>query len=201
MSRYRSYGSQISFLDLLFNALLAFVGFFMITVMQMRDSDQKSPVEVPKIEFMATLTWPSGSTDDIDLWIVDPLGSIVFFNNKEEALMHLDRDDYGNKNDEIILPDGKRFLYRENREVINLRGFIPGEYVINVHAFVKRDPGEVIANIKLEKLNPYKTIYVRDISLKETGDEKTVCRFTVNERGEVGSVKDGPYKTLIKKAK
>jgi len=200
MSRYKNYGSQISFLDLLFNALLAFVGFFMLTIMQIAD-DKKSTVEVQKMEFMITLTWPTSSTDDIDLWVVDPLGTIVYFNNRQDGLMHLDRDDFGNKSDEIILPDGKKFSYPENREIVSVRGYIPGEYVVNVHAFNKRDPGTVVANVKVEKMNPYKMIFVRDLDLNFSGDEKTVCRFVVSSNGNVTSVSEGPYKQLSKKAK
>jgi hypothetical protein len=200
MSRYKNYGSQISFLDLLFNALLAFVGFFMLTIMQIAD-DKKSTVEVQKMEYMITLTWPTTSTDDIDLWVVDPLGTIVYFNNKQDGLMHLDRDDFGNKSDEIILPDGKKFVYPENREIVSIRGYIPGEYVVNVHAFNKRDPGTVTVNVKLEKMNPYKMFFVRDLDLSVSGDEKTVCRFVVGSNGNITSVNEGPYKQLIKKAK
>ena len=97
MSKNRNYGSHTSFLDLLFNSLLAFVGFFILTLMYIKENEDKSPVDQPKVEFLITLTWPAGNDDDIDLWLVDPLDSIVYFGRKEDGLMHLDRDDVGNK--------------------------------------------------------------------------------------------------------
>lgn len=198
MSKYRNYGSSTSFLDLLFNSLLAFVGFFMLSLMLINEDSQSNPSSIPKVEFMVTLTWDPNSNDDVDLWIVDPLESIVYFNRKEDGLMHLDRDDVGNKNDSIILPDGKKYEYKENREVLNIRGFIPGEYVVNLHMFAKRSSEPVSANVKIEKMNPYKTIYVKDVKLNNLGDEITVVRFKINKDGDVVSLSDGPQRKLIK---
>lgn len=199
MSKYRQYSSNTSFLDLLFNSLLAFVAFFMISLLNIKDDESKSSIEIPKAEFLVTLTWASANNDDVDIWMTDPLENLVYFSRKEDGLMHLDRDDIGNKNDEINLPDGKTFYYRENREVITLRGYIPGEYCINLHMFVKRDPGPTVATVKIEKMNPYKTILIKEMRLENTGDELTVCRFNMSKDGVVTSIKDGPKKSLIVK--
>lgn len=198
MSKYRNYSSGTSFLDLLFNSLLAFVGFFMISLMLIHEENESKPTTIQKVEFMVTVTWDAGNNDDVDAWMVDPLDNIVYFNRKEDGLMHLDRDDVGNKNDVINLPDGRTFHYKENREVINLRGIVPGEYVINVHMFAKRDPNGTKVNVKLEKMNPYKVVYVRDVNLVNNGDEITVVRFKVNKEGDVINLSDGPPRTLIK---
>jgi len=199
MPRHRNYGSQTSFLDLLFNSLLAFVGFFMLALTVVKEDENKNPHEIPKVEFLATLSWPSDADDDIDIWIVDPLDSIVYFNRKEDGLMHLDRDDVGNKNDEIVLPDGKKFIYKENREIVTLRGFIPGEYCLNLHVFKKRTLSPVTASVKIEKMNPYSTVFAKDIKLADEGQEITVCRFVISSSGQVTSIKDGPPRKLIQK--
>lgn len=198
MSRYRQYGSQTSFLDLLFNALLAYVAFFMITLLSIREDDSKPSVEIPKAEYLVTLTWPSHSNDDVDIWMIDPLEHIVYFSRKEDGLIHLDRDDVGNKNDEIVLPDGSKFYYKENREVMTIRGSVPGEYCINLHMFAKRDPGYTKATVKIEKINPYKTVLVKEMELQNMGDELTVCRFIMNKDGNITAMRDGPPKKLIK---
>lgn len=198
MSKHRNYSSGTSFLDLLFNSLLAFVAFFMISLMLINEDAESKPSVVQKVEFMITMTWDSGNSDDVDIWMVDPLENIVYFNRKEDGLMHLDRDDVGTKNDTIKLPDGTIYKYKENREVINVRGIVPGEYVVNVHMFVKRDPGPVMVNVKLEKMNPYNTVYVKDIKLVNHGDEATAIRFRVNQNGDISSVSDGPPRKLIK---
>jgi hypothetical protein len=201
MSRYKSYGSGTSFLDLLFNSLLAFVGFFMLTLMMVKEENDSKPSSVPKIEFMITVTWPSSSNDDVDSWLVDPLDNIIYFNHREEGLMHLDRDDLGSKNDVIKLPNGKTFEYKENREVISIRGIIPGEYIFNLHMFLKREPYGCPVTVKLEKMNPFKTIAVKEVVLLEAGDEKTVFRFKINKDGEVDSLSDGPARKLVQKKK
>jgi hypothetical protein len=198
MSRHRQYGSQTSFLDLLFNSLLAFVAFFIIALQSMNEKNSPPSMEIPKAEFLVTLTWPSGCNDDIDLWMSDSLDSVVYFQRKEDGLMHLDRDDVGNKNDEIRLPDGTKFIYKENREVITIRGIVPGEYCINLHLFSKRDPGVTPALVKVEKMNPYKTVFVKEVQLQAAGDEVTVCRMTINKEGQMISIKDGPPKKMIK---
>ena len=52
-------------------------------------------------EFIITMSWPKDSKDDIDLYVMDPAGNIVYFRDKDNGLMHLDRDDLGDKNDQI----------------------------------------------------------------------------------------------------
>jgi hypothetical protein len=195
----RNYGSGTSFLDLLFNSLLAFVGFFMLSLLLIKQDDQSSPSPTPKIEFMITVTWPPTFNDDVDSWLVDPLDNIIFFNHREEGLMHLDRDDLGVKNDNITLPNGKKYEYRENREVVSIRGIIPGEYIFNLHMFSKREPYATPVTVKLEKMNPFKTVVVKEVDLVGVGDEKTVFRFKIGNTGEVESLSDGPARSLIKK--
>jgi hypothetical protein len=199
MSKQKKYGSDTSFLDLLFNSLLAFVGFFMLSLLLIKQENEDTPSPTPKIEFMITVTWPNTSNDDVDSWLVDPLDNIIYFNHREEGLMHLDRDDLGLKNDTITLPNGKKFEYRENREVVSIRGVVPGEYIFNIHMFTKREPYGCPVTVKLEKMNPFKTITVKEVNLLDGGDEKTVFRFKVNKMGDVESITDGPYRNLIKK--
>jgi len=199
MSRYRKFGSETSFLDLLFNSLLAFVGFFILALLLIKQESEVTPSPVPKIEFMITVTWPNSNNDDVDSWLVDPLDNIIYFNHREEGLMHLDRDDIGVKNDEITLPNGKKFSYSENREVVSIRGIIPGEYVFNLHMFCKREAYNCPVTVKIEKMNPFKTVAVKNVDIINAGDEVTVFRFKINNMGEIDSVTDGPPRKLIDK--
>jgi hypothetical protein len=199
MTRHRNYGSQTSFLDLLFNSLLAFVAFFVLSLLLINEESEKKTSAEMKIEFMITVTWPYEQDNDVDTYVVDPLEHITSFNRKEDGLMHLDRDDLGAKNDMLVLPDGTRFEYKENREIVSIRGIVPGEYVVNVHMFTKRTPvTDNYVNIRLEKLNPYKLVTVKNVLLENGGDEKTAFRFKVNKDGDVVSVSDGPQRKLIK---
>jgi hypothetical protein len=199
MSRHRNYGSQTSFLDLLFNTLLAFVAFFVLSLMLISEKAEPQP-KIKNIEFMITVTWPYGFNDDVDTYVIDPLNNITCFNRREDGLMHLDRDDIGHMNDTITLPNGKKIEYKENREIVSIRGIVPGEYVVNVHCYSRRTAGQAIpVNIRLEKMNPYKLVSFRDVELKETGSEETVFRFGIDKEGNISYVTEGPKRSLIKK--
>ena len=125
------------------------------------------------------------------------------FNRREQGLMHLDRDDTGLSFDTISTSFGL-VEYKENREMVTIRGYVPGEYVVNVHMYTKREDKETPVTIILEKINPYKVVTGRNVVLKLRGDEKTAFRFTVDDEGKViqtnqlekGLAKRNPRPTL-----
>lgn len=173
-------------LDLLFLTCAGFSSLFVLSYVQIKEKNApaKYNVEV-KAEFIITVSWPPEQDCDVDTYVQDPNGSLVFFKAKEDGLMHLERDDLGKLND-IVTQDGKSIQYDENREVVTLRGVIAGEYTVNVHMFSKRqvqDPTPV--NVRLEKINPYKSIITRTVSLDNSSDEKTVFRFVLDRNGNV----------------
>jgi hypothetical protein len=199
MVKHKNYGSQTSFLDLLFNTLLAFVAFFVLSLMLISDKNDPQP-KVKNVEFMITVGWPYEFDDDVDTYVIDPLNNITCFNRREDGLMHLDRDDIGNMNDTITLPNGKKIEYKENREIVSIRGIMPGEYVVNVHCYSRKTTEKSIpVNVKLEKMNPYKLVAFRDVVLIEAGSEETVFRFGIDKEGNVSYVTEGPKRSLIKK--
>jgi hypothetical protein len=148
-------------------------------------------------EFIITMTWPKESKDDIDLYVLDPAGNIVYFRDKDNGLMHLDRDDLGDKNDQITT-DAGIIVFDLNEEHLTIRGIVPGEYIVNVHWYSKSSysfktmEGEkykvndqIPVSIKIEKLNPYKIIFVGTKMFTKTGEEQTFIRFYVDEKGNV----------------
>lgn len=145
-----------------------------------------------KAEFLITITWPEESSNDVDTYVEDPLGNLVFFRSREKGLLHLDRDDLGTRNDTIILPDGTRYEVKENREIVTIRGIIPGEYTVNVHMYLRQDDNkDTPVTIRLEKINPsMKIITIKEVILKENGDEKTAFRFKLDKEGDVISIND-----------
>lgn len=183
----RSYGSPTAFFDLIFNILCCFVVLFSISFLLMSkkiDEDRKIKANA---EFMITATWPETSDDDVDTYVEDPLGNIVFFNRRAEGLMHLDRDDLGKRSDTIRSADGTIYVVKENKEIVTLRGIIPGEYVVNVHMYLDRLKDVPTAvNVKLEKLNPQvKIVTASKVMLGNTADEKTAFRFVIDGEGYV----------------
>ena len=183
----RDYGSPTAFFDLLFNVLCCFVVLFSISFLLMSRKIEEDKKIRAHAEFMVTAAWPEDSDDDVDTYVEDPLGNIVFFKNPEEGLMHLDRDDLGKRSDTIRGADGTLYHVKENREIVTIRGIIPGEYVVNVHMYLSRQKGAPTpVTVQLEKLNPRVDLVTTNIvSLGGTGDEKTAFRFTVDGEGSV----------------
>lgn len=169
------YGPGIAMTDLATNLLGVFICLFMLSFLMMsKKIEEKNNKVESKAEFMITVTWDKNSSNDVDTYIEDPLGNLVFYRAKEKGLMHLDRDDYGITNDTIMMGDGKTVTVHENREIVSLRGIIPGEYIVNVHMYSERDKAEKTqVTVKLEKINPaFKTIAMKEVELRTTGDEK-----------------------------
>jgi len=195
----RNYGNQTAFLDLLFNCLLGFVFLFVTSFLQINVKAEQAGV-VLKAEYIVTLTWDDKSSDDVDMWLEDPVGNIVFFKSQEAGLMHLDRDDVGHRKDFISLRSGQVIDVESNFEVLSIRGFIPGEWTLNLHMFAKRDTAPVRAVIKMEKINPrVETIFVKEFTMSEEWQEITVARFTMGYGGDIMSIiYDPPLKKLIK---
>ena len=183
----RNYHTNLSFLDLLFNTLLCFAALFVLSFVLINPSKKKNNVKM-KAEFMITVTWPSDLDDDVDVYVEDPAGNLVAFMRREEGLMHLDRDDLGRRNDIVNTPFGP-IEHKDNREIVTLRGIISGEYVVNVHMYMKRSKAaEVPVTIQLDKINPYSTITIKEAILKITGNEETAFRFVLDKDGKVTDV-------------
>jgi hypothetical protein len=183
----RQFRSTDPFIDLLFNALLGFTFLFLVSVMFMNPEARKGRIDL-KAEYIISVTWPDQLSDDIDIWVQDPIGETVSYLRKEAGWLHLDRDDRGEINDTIIV-DGRELVYPINQEVVTIRGIIPGEYIINLYYYTAAQPGPVEALVKVEKVNPtLKTVYVKKLALHQQDDERTVVRFSLDHSGEIHDI-------------
>lgn len=175
--------------DLFCNMLLGFVCLFMFAMLMIAKKSQSKTGDIEsKAEFVITVTWTEESPDDVDTYVEDPSGNVVCFNRREQGLMHLDRDDLGHKNDEIVTENGT-IKYPLNREIVSIRGYTPGEYVVNAHMYYR--PGTyqkpVVVTVKLHKINPFAEVVTQTVTLYNHGDEQTAFRFYVNKDGTVRS--------------
>jgi hypothetical protein len=183
--RKGKYHSHTSFLDLLFNTLVGFVMLFIIAFLLISPIKKKKDIE-QKAEYVITVSWPNGFKDDVDTWLQDPAEKLLSFRSKEVGLMHLDRDDLGNLNDNQYVPGVGRINYPYNREITTIRGIMPGEYILNIHMYRKEGKTPVPVTVTLEKLNPtVKLIYSTVQILSVKWEEKTIIRFTLDPDGEV----------------
>lgn len=175
------------FTDLLFNALLGFTYLFLIAIMFMNPVAKKGIID-PKAEYIITIGWPDNNPDDVDVWVEDPNGNVVWFRNREAGLIHLDRDDRGTANDTINI-NGTEIQNPLNQEVVTIRGVVPGEYVVNVHYYASETNQPVTTTVKVAKVNPaLEIVYYGDTTLEEKGAEKTAVRFVIDKSGRVEQI-------------
>lgn len=194
----RIYYNNTSFLDLLFNTLVGFVLLFIIAFLLINPSIKKADIKT-KAEFVITVTWDDHSRDDVDTWLQDPTGNVLHFRQKDVGLAHLDRDDLGKVNDTITLDDGRRVEYPHNQELTTIRGFLTGEWVLNVHMYNKRDVNPTLVEVRIDKLNPkVQTIFYKKIVMKNRWEEVTVTRFVMTNQGDIISWDDLPKKLLMR---
>lgn len=183
------------FTDLLFNALLGFTFLFLVAIMFM-NPEAKSGIIDPKAEYIITVTWEDNSPDDVDTWVEDPEGNIIWFRSPEAGLLHLDRDDRGQLNDNITI-NGEEVQNPLNQEVVTLRGVVKGEYIVNLHYYQSETGLPVDVNVRLVKVNPkLEVIYYGTVTLTDTGDEKTAFRFNIQASGEVANLNFIPKKVV-----
>ena len=180
-------GTFVPFTDILFNVLLGLV-FMVFTAFSLINPTAKTGIVDLKAELLITVTWPDNDPNDMDLYVEDSAGNIVWYHSKEAGLMHLDRDDRGNYRDTITV-NGKQIENPLNQETVTIRGIVPGEYVVNVNEFVASTPDKVPVSVKVEKLNPVATvIYYGTIEFDHKGQEETFVRFTLDADGQVSDV-------------
>jgi len=186
------------FYDMLFNMLIAFVFCFIVALLAMNPKALKTGDIRAKAEFIITVSWPDMNPNDIDTWVQDPGGNLVWFRNREAGLMHLDRDDRGLANDSIVV-NGRAVVNPLNQEVVTLRGIAPGEYTVNAHYYDSKDGKPVEVTVSIVKVNPRAEVaYYGQLTLARKGDEATAARFTVLPDGTVASVNTLP-KTLVQR--
>jgi len=183
----KRYSSFDPFTDLLFNILLGFTFLFFITMLFINPITKLGNVNM-KAEYIITVDWKDSLPDDIDLWVKDPNGEIVSYLKKDAGWLHLDRDDRGVVNDKIII-DGKEVIYPINREVVTLRGIIPGEYIVNLYLYDHKSNSPVEAKIIIEKVNPsLRLVFVGDVVLKNEDTELTITKFRLDSEGNFKSI-------------
>jgi hypothetical protein len=187
-----------TFIDMLFNLLIGFTFLFMLAFLLINPVAKKH-VHDPKAEYLIISSWDNMSKADIDLWVKDGNGAIVSFRSKDYALMHLDRDDLGTRNDTYeIAPTYDELLKNEepkikeihyiNREVLSLRSKKPRTYTATVHFYSNHGSEETPLNpeeisVELIQINPYKTWKIVRVQLSEVGQEKHLFKFEVQEDG------------------
>jgi hypothetical protein len=185
MARRRN-GQHTAMNDMLSNIALGFIMLFIIALIMMNPITKKHDIPT-KNEFMIIMEWQENFSDDIDLWVQYEDERPVGFKNKINGHVTLDRDDLGFSNDYVVV-DGRRELVKVNREVINIRGIVPGIYYVSAHVYNKSHPpqdGPVKITITVLDVNPYREAY--DLTLEGTrrGELLRFPAFEIDNEGNI----------------
>lgn len=192
-------GTFVPFTDILFNVLLGFTVMVFIAFALIRPEAKQGDIDIDA-DMIITISWPDNTPDDIDSYVEDPAGNVVWYNKREAGLIHLDRDDRGNYRDTILV-NGKEVAYPKNEETVTVRGIVPGEYVVNIYYYLRQSANDVPVSVKVEKINPaVSVVYYDTITLTREGQEETAVRFTLNADGNVSDVNSAP-KSLIQEVR
>lgn len=190
-------GTFVPFTDMLFNVLLGFAFMVFIAFSLINPTAKTGAVDL-KAELLITMNWPDNDPNDMDLYVQDPAGNIVWYHAREAGLMHLDHDDRGSYREKITV-NGRTIQNPLNQEIVTIRGVVPGEYVVNAHEFLANTNNKIPVSIKVEKLNPKATvIFYGTHEFDHKGQEETFVRFTLDSDGKVGDVNTGPPVSLIR---
>ena len=186
---HEKFKSTIGFTDLLFNILVGFAFLFIVAFLLIKPESKEKDFD-RRAEFIVVMEWDSEATDDIDLHVQDPLGGLVNFRAPRVNFSHLDKDDLGSRNDTTVLADGTTTTIKINREVVTIRGIIPGEWIVNSHYYspynnwLNKDYS-ITVRVELHRVTPYKILWVGDKTFTRKGQEETFIRFTIDKEGEL----------------
>ena len=169
---------------MLFKALQVLAFLFFLALLAIKPKDDAGKID-PKLEMLVTVSWPDNHPDDIDLFVQDPIGNMVWYRRRESGFMVLDRDDRGGLND-FILVNGVKVRSPIRQEIVSIRGIVAGEYTVNIYHFAALTGKPVPVSVKVEKLNPtVQVVYYDTVELNQGGTEKTAVRFVLDQSGAV----------------
>ena len=187
------------FTVMLFKGLQVVAFMFFLAYLAINSEAKHGNIDT-KAQMLVTVSWPDNHPDDIDTYVEDPQGNIVWYHVMEAGMMSLDRDDRGDYKN-MILVNGKTIRNTIREEIVQMRALIPGEYVVNIHHYLATTPDPVPVSVTVEKINPkVEIVYYDRLFLDHTGDEKTAVRFTVSEDGKITDINTRP-KSLIRETR
>ena len=195
--------------DLLFNLLVGFVFLFIVAFLLINPPTKKE--EAPKkAEYLIVIEWDTNSSDDSDLWVMEHNRTTVSFTRKEGGLLNLEKDDLGIANDTWITPQGERVVIPINREVVTMRGIVPGRYQIAAHVYSYRTVSKMVGGERvynedsrtitatLIKINPYGEQYRIQKTYTQRGQQITLFNFELDENGRIIAVDDRPNNIILR---
>lgn len=149
----------------------------------------------PDAQYLVTLTWDDKRDVDLDLWMKDPAGNIIYYGNRDDVNVSLDRDSRGFLTNRSIDKDGHEVI-SPNEEVISIRAKMLGEFLAAV-GYYSGDGKPITFKVQIMKVNPnYTVVFNKEFTLNNPRAAINVVDFTINQDGSV-SINMLPDKNLI----
>lgn len=177
----------IAVVDYFLALIVIFVVLFTVSSASMNIDKANAEKQIPNPTlFVIVVDWDGNLDDDVDTYVADPADHLVSYRRIQDGLMTLERDDTGVRSNTAISPGGEKIVAPYNEERVDIRGVIPGEYIVNVHMYRKASPQPVKVNITLYGLKGANMKVIEQaVELSDNGDEKTAFRFTLSKDGQV----------------
>lgn len=139
--------------------------------------------------YAVVLTWPQNCHADLDLYVRQPSGEIVYFSHANGTAAHLEHDDLGTLG---------AYHLEDNLERTVIRSAQPGEYVANVHVYDGHEcrfPAH--ARVELWRLSGAdERVFTVELRMRGKGDEQTAFRFSLGGDGSLGGVNRLPRRLI-----
>ncbi len=189
---YSKYGSNLSFIDMLFTLLIGVFSIFIISTLLLGDPKAGKKIDETS-QLMITLTWGDNSADDMDLWVLDPSKDQIGYSHRQNSFVSLDHDDLGNGENYIIVNGVRQEIYH-NEEITRIQKMEPGHYVVNVMFYArKEDPqthiksfGPQPVTVTLLEVNPaYSVLFKRTFMMNNEFQQETAFSFDITADGQV----------------
>ncbi len=181
--------SNTAFTDLLFLMLTGVTILWVLSFILINPVAKTQDVE-SHAKFLLTMDWADESKDDIDMWLRNPDGSIVYFGSKDHGGSTLERDDLGLSSDCVMnAHTGESNCVYLNREVIAISNPQAGEYQLQFrvyHRFSTVADGNPV-RMEVIQVNPYKILFSEKFNYAHNKQRISVIRFTIDADGKVAS--------------
>lgn len=176
-----------------FDLLIALVAMFLIIALTETPKVNSSSVKTYGA-YAVVMTWPPGSNNDMDLWVEDPAGHIVFYASRDGGFLHLETDDLGTASSGTVIVGGRKYVSRQNSERTIIKQTIPGEYTVNGFLFTKWDLKPIQVRFEVWSVTENHPLAARTLTFRSEGQELTAFRFKVDRSGNIISVNRIPKK-------
>lgn len=176
------YSTSLSFIDFLFNLVIALTSLFLLSILLINPPKQES-VQKREAEYFIVIKWQDYNNNDVDLWVTDGDKTVSFI-NRQHSNMSLDRDDVGP--DE---PTTRTHFLPTNEEIVTIRSKEKNVYTANIHVYNLRDPSNppvvswALINARSNKVEASGTKFVNQM-----GQEVTLFRVYINSSGQVDMI-------------